>query len=80
MYVADHYALILECLLLLAQNYTIHAKGKLWKQMSMEFKFRIHFLLNKIMKARHNSGVGKGEAGGGGGGGGGAFAPQLLHQ
>ena len=37
--------------------------------MSMEFKFRIHFLLNKIMKARHNSGVGKGGAGGGGGGG-----------
>ena len=36
--------------------------------MSMEFKFRIHFLLNKIMKARHNSGVGKGGAGGGGGG------------
>ena len=42
--------------------------------MSMEFKFRIHFLLNKIMKARHNSGVGKGGAGGG------ALAPQLLHQ
>ena len=77
MYVADQYALILECLLLLAQNYTIHAKGKLWKQMSMEFKLRTHFLLNKIMKARHNSGVEKGGAGGGGGG---AFAPQLLHQ
>ena len=78
MYVADQYALIFECLLLLAQNNTIHAKGKLWKQMSMEFKFCIHFLLNKIMKARHNSGVGKGGAGGGGGGGG--ISPQLLHQ
>ena len=52
----------------------MHAKGKLWKQMSMEFKFRIHFLLNKIMKARHNSG----RAGGGGGGGGGICPPTFT--
>ena len=42
--------------------------------MSIEFKFRIHFLLNTIMKARHNSGVGKGGAGGGGG----LFTPVVL--